>query len=281
MEMEDDGRTYMKDLHIPHSELVATADGELPSARAAEVRAHLAACWKCRTRMKEIEDAIAQFIRVHQEVMPTPPADAPRALLRARLAELATQPRPLLRDRFADYFLTGNRLAYAGGAMALMTAILFVVGVVQVSRQQFRTMPDPRLTPGAVLPVTEEQVCAGLGEPKVVPAAVGRRVFDRYGIDRPKPRDYELDRLIATELGGSDDPKNFWPQPYNISEWNAHVKDALEDRLHDLVCQNKLSLAAAQQEIASDWIAAYKKYFQTQRPIASHIAFTKDAPWEP
>lgn len=271
----------MKDRHVPHSELVAAADGELPGARASEVRAHLAACWKCRTQMKEIEDAIAQFIRVHQETMPTPPADAPRALLRARLAELASQPPLTFRDRFADYFLTGNRLAYVGGGMALLAAVMFVVGVIQVSHQQFRTMPDPKLTPGAVLPVTQAEVCAGLGEPKVIPTSVGREVFDHYGIDRPKPREYELDRLIATELGGSDDPKNFWPQPYNISEWNAHVKDALEDRLHDLVCQNKLSLETAQREISSDWIAAYKKYFQTQRPIAGHIAFTKDAPWEP
>ena len=115
----------------------------------------------------------------------------------------------------------------------------------------------------------------------MISASVGRQVFDHYGIDRPKPRDYELDRLIAPELGGSDDPRNFWPQPYGRSEWNAHVKDALEDHLHELVCENKVSLATAQQEISSDWIAAYKKYFQTQQPIASHEAFTKDAPWEP
>jgi len=110
---------------------------------------------------------------------------------------------------------------------------------------------------------------------------VGRQVFDHYGIDRPRPRDYELDYLIAPELGGADDPRNYWPQPYGVSEWNAHVKDALEDRLHELVCENKLSLATAQHDISSNWIAAYKKYFQTQEPMASHRAFTKDRPWEP
>jgi hypothetical protein len=281
MEIQNDGRMFMKDQHIPQSELVAAADGELSETRAVVVRTHLTACWACRSRMKEIEDAITQFVRAHQETIPAPPVDAPRALLRARLAELAKQPPPSLRDRLADYFLTGNRLAYAGAVMAGIAAIMFVVGVIQVSKQQFRLEPDPLLTPGAVLPVTEAQVCAGSSQPRMISAKVGRQVFDRYGIDRPRPRDYELDRLIAVELGGSDDPRNFWPQPYGTSEWNAHVKDALEDRLHELVCENKVSLETAQHDISSDWIAAYKKYFQTQRPIASHKAFTKDSPWEP
>jgi hypothetical protein len=34
----------------------------------------------------------------------------------------------------------------------------------------------------------------------------------------------------------------------------------LEDRLHALVISGKLDLETAQREIATDWIAAYKKY---------------------
>ena len=116
---------------------------------------------------------------------------------------------------------------------------------------------------------------------RVIPAGVGRQVFDHYGIDRPGARAYELDYLIAPELGGADDPKNYWPQPYGVSEWNAHVKDALEDRLHELVCENKLSLATAQDDISKNWILAYQKYFRTKEPMASHRTFTKDMPWEP
>ena len=272
----------MKDQHIPHEQLVVLADGELESGRAAEARAHLTACWTCRSQMKEIEDAIAAFVRAHQEAAVIASAEAPRAMLRARLAELAMQPPPSWRDRFADYFMQGNRVAYVAGSMAGLTAILFVVGVIQVSRQQFRLMPDPALTPGAALPITQTQVCEmPASEPRVIPASVGRLVFDHYGIDRPRPHDYELDHLIARELGGADDPRNYWPQPYGLSEWNAHVKDALEDKLHELVCENKVSLEVAQHDISTDWIAAYKKYFQTQKPIASHRAFTKDSAWEP
>jgi hypothetical protein len=143
-------------------------------------------------------------------------------------------------------------------------------------------VPDPVLTPGATAAISQEQLCQmPVNEARVIPASVGRLVFDHYGIDRPRPRDYELDYLIAPELGGADDPSNYWPQPYGVSEWNAHVKDALEERLHQLVCENKLSLATAQEDIAKNWILAYQKYFRTKEPMASHRTFTKDAPWEP
>jgi len=38
------------------------------------------------------------------------------------------------------------------------------------------------------------------------------------------------------------------------------VKDALERKLHKLVCTGQLDLKTAQRETASDWIEAYKKY---------------------
>ena len=55
--------------------------------------------------------------------------------------------------------------------------------------------------------------------------------------------------------------------PNSSAVWNARVKDALEDRLHDLVCDGRLDLATAQRDISSDWIAAYKKYFETDEPL--------------
>jgi hypothetical protein len=92
-------------------------------------------------------------------------------------------------------------------------------------------------------------------------------VFEEYGISGAPPRAYEVDYLITPALGGADDIRNLWPQSYSPAVWNARVKDALEDRLHDLVCDGRLDLATAQRDIASDWIAAYKKYFETDRPL--------------
>jgi len=45
------------------------------------------------------------------------------------------------------------------------------------------------------------------------------------------------------------------------------AKDALESRLHQLVCQGKINLVTAQRDLATDWISAYKRYFHTDRPI--------------
>jgi len=47
---------------------------------------------------------------------------------------------------------------------------------------------------------------------------------------------YEVDYLITPELGGADDIKNLWPQPFTAKNWSAYTKDDLEDRLHELVC---------------------------------------------
>jgi hypothetical protein len=58
------------------------------------------------------------------------------------------------------------------------------------------------------------------------------------------------------------------------------VKDALEAHLHDLVCTGKLELETAQRDIAEDWIAAYRKYFNTRNPLPDHMAFSIDPPWE-
>ena len=62
---------------------------------------------------------------------------------------------------------------------------------------------------------------------------------------------------------------HLWPHSYLKTQWNAHVKDALESRLRDLVCDGTLDLTEAQLEISSNWIAAYKKYFHTDRPLNS------------
>ena len=56
-------------------------------------------------------------------------------------------------------------------------------------------------------------------------------------------------------------------QSYSATAWNARVKDALEDRLHELVCRGDVDLPTAQHEISTNWIKAYKKYFQTDKPI--------------
>ncbi len=122
-------------------------------------------------------------------------------------------------------------------------------------------LPDPNLTPGDTLAVTAGDVCVSGYSSKVrsVTDAVKNQVYQEYGITSHPPNSYEVDHLISLELGGSNSIKNLWPEPY-AGDWNAHVKDRIEDKLHSLVCNGSLDLATAQHEIATDWIAAYFKY---------------------
>jgi hypothetical protein len=131
-------------------------------------------------------------------------------------------------------------------------------------------VPNPSLTPGATVLVSRGEVCKQSNtKNKAVPLALRRRVFDEYGIQAAEPSAYEVDYLITPALGGADDIHNLWPQSFTATVWNAHVKDELEDRLRELVCDGQLDLATAQREIAANWVEAYKKYFHTDRPLGS------------
>jgi hypothetical protein len=133
-------------------------------------------------------------------------------------------------------------------------------------------LPEHRLTPGATRSVAMSEVCSMPHEEVVreVPPSMREEVLKKYKIMNAKAGEYEIDYLIAPGLGGAEDIHNLWPQPYTPQTWNASVKDALEERLHQLVCSGDLDLSTAQRDIATDWIAAYKKYFHTETPLALH-----------
>jgi hypothetical protein len=131
-------------------------------------------------------------------------------------------------------------------------------------------LPDPKLTPGATVPVSHAKLCAEgyAASVRHVPGSVKAKAYAEYGIKSHKTGSYEIDHLVSLELGGSNDLKNLWPQSYS-GEWNAHVKDALEDRLRALVCaaSPSMTLAEAQRAIRGDWIASYKRVFKTSKQL--------------
>jgi hypothetical protein len=127
--------------------------------------------------------------------------------------------------------------------------------------QEDRRYPDQTKTSGEVLAVTTSDICVRAYSKKVrdVPIAVKKEVYSAYGVTYVRGQD-EVDHLVSLELGGSNSVKNLWPEPYNDrSGWSARVKDAEEDKLHALVCAGKIPLKEAQKDIATDWIAAYKR----------------------
>ncbi len=161
-------------------------------------------------------------------------------------------------------------------------AAMLVMGIGIWWGQKRTDLPNPSFTPGATRPMTQQQVCVALAQDddRTAPREMAAVVFTQYGIKDPKPKAYEVDYLITPALGGAEVVKNLWPQPYAGSVWNARVKDALEDYLRTMVCNGRLELATAQEEIAADWIGAYRKYFRTDAPLPAHAHFVKDRAWE-
>ena len=123
-------------------------------------------------------------------------------------------------------------------------------------------LPNRNLTPGSVFQgATREEICVPGYSKRVrhVPAKVKTEVYRAYGIRHHQPGSYEMDHLISLELGGDNQPTNLWPEPYQ-GPWNAHIKDTLENELHQRVCSGVMPLQQAQREIAKDWVAADLKY---------------------
>src|SRR5579862_8091396 len=248
--------------HLSDQELLQAIDGELPARDAGRVHSHLVACWACRARQQEIEASIGEFIRMRRRTFDPqiPSADGPRALLKAQLSQLAQPAR------------MHSRIPWAIAAACLLALSAYLIAVTWPRRSPLRVVavmvPNPSLTPGATVLLDRSEVCMESNtKNKAVPVALQRRVFDEYGMRSVAPGAYEVDYLITPALGGADDIHNLWPQAYAATVWNAQVKDTLEDHLREMVCDGRLDLATAQHEIATNWIAAYKKYFHTDRPL--------------
>ena len=142
--------------------------------------------------------------------------------------------------------------------------LAFLLAIQLLAVPPVTTLPDPKLTPGDLLPVTGAKVCVP-GYATAARKKVGwsRRVavFMRYGYAAPLDG-FEIDHLLSLELGGSNAITNEWPQSYT-GKWNAHMKDNLENILHAAVCTTKtLTLPQAQMLIRTNWIAAYQKYMK-------------------
>jgi hypothetical protein len=260
-------KTLRDSVHLSDEDLLLWADGEHSPARAADVRRHLETCWKCRARSAELERAIADFVDLYQlgPEASLPPAEGPRALLKARLAERAAGSTP------------ARRIIPLRAAAVFAAVLLFAAAAVRLAHHantgsEMGAIPNVNLTPGATYPISIHDACSGnlsTNDP-AVPDPLKREVLKEYGLNNLPATNYEIDYLVNPQLGGAASIRNLWPQPSLNTVWNARVKDALEDRLHAMVCSGQLDLPTAQREISQDWVAAYKKYFRTKTPLEEH-----------
>jgi hypothetical protein len=109
----------------------------------------------------------------------------------------------------------------------------------------------PVHTPGSVFTESAQQVCTpGYAETvRAVTEDEKRQVLAEY--DLPSSTGYVIDHLVSLELGGSNELDNLWPEQTEESK----RKDAVENALHRAVCQGQMSLADAQEQIATWWTA--------------------------
>ncbi len=265
--------------HPTDHELLMAVDGELSGRRRRSIDRHVSTCASCCSRLGQLQLTLANARAVYESAFDSPAPSYPSSRLRLELAlqEAATEwnPSRLVRLRRA-LGVSGLRV---GLGLAAVAVLLAMIRVPPRSAEAVRTpefspgssLPIAALTPGAVAVLTAGELCEGARPSRLVSSASRERVLRDYGMSSAAADSYELDALITPELGGTTDRANLWPQLYESPVWNARVKDQLEDLLPRLVCSNQIALAQAQQDIATDWIAAYKRHFKTDRPLRAHL----------
>jgi hypothetical protein len=129
------------------------------------------------------------------------------------------------------------------------------------------SLEDRSCTPGALNPAVTQAtlsrtICRPGGytdsvrPPESYTEPLKYRLMGAYGFGGRSAANFELDHLIALELGGAPaDPRNLWPEPHGSSR-GAYQKDTVENQLHDAVCAGRISLAKAQRD-SLHWIGQY------------------------
>jgi len=90
--------------------------------------------------------------------------------------------------------------------------------------------------------------------------AAKAKLLREAGLDASRMPDFELDHIVPLGLGGH--PRKL--ANLALQSWDgghgAERKDALEIRMHNLVCGGQVSLNEAQVCIAEDWEACAAQY---------------------
>jgi hypothetical protein len=127
-------------------------------------------------------------------------------------------------------------------------------------------LPDQGCTPGGIdIQIGVGQICSSswstsfVRPPQSITAPAKKQAiaaYHNYAGSSTSP--YEFDHLVPLELGGNSVTANLWPEE-NIGGTSAFIlnaKDQVENDLHSAVCHGHITLASAQQAIATNWTTA-------------------------
>ncbi|MEC3997224.1 hypothetical protein VSR01_28460 [Actinacidiphila sp. DG2A-62] len=145
------------------------------------------------------------------------------------------------------------------------------VGTCHYRYEKGEPLEDPACTPGAISPAVTQAtigttICrkggytGGIRPPESVTAKEKAANAKSYGY-AGSLSDAEYDHLVSLQLGGDpNDPRNLFVEPpdpgHKPGTGVNNAKDPVETKLHTAVCSGKITLAQAQQAIATDWTTA-------------------------
>lgn len=150
--------------------------------------------------------------------------------------------------------LSGQRPARALGAMRRISGCVADHGY-----------PDRACTPGAVDPrVTQRNLAGticqrgytrGVRPPLRLTEPIKRERLAAYGFAGQPLRQFELDHLVALEIGGAPTSlANLWPEQRHGPD-GASAKDRVERAARAAVCAGSIGVTEVQRAMARDWKA--------------------------
>ena len=134
-----------------------------------------------------------------------------------------------------------------------LALVLFVLGTF-TSTAWASVHPDSNLTPGVLCTPKDKDFMGFAYKSKIARCSRNikhdekLKVAAAYKVPESEWAKYEFDHLFPLCAGGSDDPKNLWPQP--LAE--AHKKDVIENEVCTGLRDNTMTQAVAIQKI-KDW----------------------------
>jgi hypothetical protein len=123
------------------------------------------------------------------------------------------------------------------------------------------SMPEQKLTPGAVTTTDANQVCARPAHSAVpsVSTALQTAVYDEYGYTSPTTlHKHTVDWLVPYSLGGAAVKANLWPVA--IAGTGYYQKIQTDGILREMVCRREITLTQAQQALETNWYSAWLRY---------------------
>lgn len=149
-----------------------------------------------------------------------------------------------------------------------LTIAALIVLLAPYAQGSDHTLPDPKLTPGAIDPrVTQGNIASTICRPggytksvRHTSAALKASIYAEYKVDKKKVH-AEVDHRIPLTAGGADVKANLWVQDYDSHPFNAHLKDKLEVFIGHAICRRTMTLKQGQAIFLGDWTASYVRYF--------------------